>query len=195
MGWGAVIQGAGAVLGFLGNKNSSDAAQDAADDQAALTVQRAKHNSKLSLHDATVVELQAAETRVKTRDDIRKHYSIIDKVLSTAKAKYGTSGVVGKTGSARDVLVDIEVEGEKDATRIKYEGEKSYNRLRNLAKRYRNMASYGLSDSAAHAAAISEAGANAATASTIQNWGKLATNIYNIGSNQGWFSDSKKGDT
>ncbi|MHA1462015.1 MAG: hypothetical protein ACTSQ0_02995 [Candidatus Heimdallarchaeota archaeon] len=192
MNWSAVIQGAGVLANFIGGKKSADAAQDAADDNAAITLQRAENNSKLSLHDASVIELQALETKVKLRDDIRKHYSIIDKILSTARTRYGSAGVSTKTGSARDVLTDIEVQGEQDATRILYEGEKSYDRMRNLAKRYRNAASYGLSDSAAHASAISEAGANTAMATNIQNWSKLSTNIYQIGSNQGWFNEDKE---
>lgn len=185
MSWGSLIS-AGASL--IGSYLSSKDAEDQAEDQAELQRQTAEYNRNLSLYDAGIMLKKAGETEKATGDMLVQHVRAVNKVTGQQKTRYAKSGVMTTKGSALDIIVQSKKRAREDYQKILYEGKKKVRAAITGAERYKKMAEYGFRSDVAQADLTQQAGAAQANAMRWQAASKFASQVYEIGSDEGWWS-------
>ena len=152
MGWSDIVSSVakvgGAVIGMIGDKKKSDAAQDYADKQGDATLASAEANKELSLYDASVAEQEAGESFKQYNRNLILHNRMSTQLLGKQRTTVAKSGVVSGTGTPLDVMIQTGKELAEDASIIKYEGQKAVERRKGIAQRYRLLADKGLRDAA-----------------------------------------------
>ena len=150
MGWTDIVSSVakvgGAVIGMIGDKKKSDAAQDYADKQGDATLEAAQVNKELSLYDASIAEKEATEAFLQYNRNIILHNRMSTQLMGKQRTTYAKSGVIPGTGTPMDVQIRTGQELAEDAAVIKYEGQKAVERRRGIAQRYRLLAEKGLRD-------------------------------------------------
>jgi hypothetical protein len=184
---GTVLQGAGTVLGFMSDSDAEDAAEDAADRQADEYQRVALANSEISLYDAAVAKRIGVKQRFEKNAKAGLMYKDLNKFMASQRTRYAKSGVAISKGTPVDVMEQTLIEGARDIMNVKYEGQSAKAKADSLAKRYKLLADKGLRDSAAQASLIEEAANDTVDAMKWNKYGKLATNVYDVGKNFEWF--------
>jgi hypothetical protein len=187
MSWGDLLSFAGTAFGIYSSYQQGQSAKEQYEGQADYTEEVAKHNSEISLLDASVAEKDAIAVETAYGWKLRRHMRQVDQVLGKARAGYAKSGVVASSGSALDTMVDIARSGAEDAALIAAEGKTAYERGKDIAARYRKLAAAGLRDAAYQASMLESAGADAATYGTLSALSVATEGLYDYGDSQGWW--------
>jgi len=158
------------------------------EDMAKAAKKAGKANAKISLYDAKVMDKDAAMVEIAFGNKLSYQMKLVDKVLGTARARLGKSGVALGKGSALDIEVRIAREGARDTELLAYEGKTKAQRARSMAGRYRMLAKAGLRDSAAQASLLDEAASAAGTRAWFNMAQFGAKAAYSVGQTYGWWA-------
>jgi hypothetical protein len=213
MGWldiaGDVIGiGAGIADTYSSYKSNKDR-EDFYDDQAKISAKTAKRNAEnvrkaaernaeLSVYDASVAIKEANQAFKSSENEARGFILQAGQFLGQQRTNYAKSGVAVSTGTPLEVNVKSGRELVRDALIIKYNGKTAANRAKEIANRYKKVSEVTLENAAEHAALIEEAGAYdssyygkmadaSGTAAIFSGASTGLSNLYNIGTNRGWF--------
>jgi len=182
MGWGWV----GPAISAISSLWQGQAAEDQADDQAKHLKQVAAHNAQISLLDAAAAEKDSIAAEAAYGWKLRRHMQQVDKLVGRARVGFAKAGVA-MTGSALDTVVESARAGAEDAALIINEGKTAAERGREVARRYRLLAQYGLRDAAYQAGMIEQAGADEATYQYLSGAAQASKDVYEYGDAEGWW--------
>lgn len=176
------------IGGLLGDYLAYDAAKDAADKESDRIKRTAADNAKISRYDATVAEADANAIVEQTVDQFVLHAEKSEALMARQRVAYAVSGVALSKGTPMDVMADTAGKVYLDGQKILHAGKTAAERKRSLAKRYNMLADAGLRDASAHASAVRDAGTDQANLYLLHGIGTAADIVYNIGSEQDWWT-------
>jgi hypothetical protein len=188
MSWfGDVLDIGGGILDIFGFVSEGEDAEEYYEGMADYERAKAKANADISLYDAEVAEKEAFYLELAAGYELQNQMKQVDRVMGTAMAKLGKSGVALGRGSALDIEVEIASEGARDSAIIANEGKLAAQRARSMANRFRKLADAGLRDSAYYANALERAGESAKAGAYWRAGGVAIREFGEFGQAQGWF--------
>lgn len=185
--WGAIIGLATTAMGLYANKKQSDAVEESAEKTADEKLRVAQDNAELSWYDSEVVERAARETEYKNGVELAMNTKIMTNYMGTLRASAAKSGIAVGTGTPLDVEVYSIKNLIADLEMAKYNGMKAVEKQKDLAYRYRLLASKGMSESAIWASNILETAKDTANANMLLGVTKAGSQVYNVGEKSGWW--------
>jgi hypothetical protein len=185
--FGDILDIGGGLLEIFGSISEGEDAEDYYEGMADYERATAKANADISLYDAEVAEKEAFYLELAAGYELQNQMKQVDKVMGTAMAKLGKSGVALGKGSALDIEVEIAAEGARDSAIIANEGKLAASRARSMAGRFRKLAAAGLRDSAYYAHALEKAGESAKAGAYWRAGGVAITEFSEFAQEQGWF--------
>ena len=185
--WGAILGAASAAMGLFSSMKQKEATEDAAERTADEKLRVAQDNAELSLYDADVVERAARETEYRNGVELAMNTKIMTKYMETLRAGAAKAGVAVGTGTPLDIEVYSIKNLVADLEMAKYNGMKAVEKQRDLADRYRLLASKGMSESASWASNILETAKDQANANLLLGVTKTASEVYKVGEKASWW--------
>lgn len=181
------LQLAGLGVSLYSSYQSSKSAKDYGRDVAADNIRVAKDNAAISRYDASVAVETANNIFNNYNTELRLHYENLDAFLGKQKTGYAKGGVRVGSGSALEVQAKSAAAGQRDAQRIRYNGQTAREAALDTAKRYNLLAEKGMRDGANQAAIIESAYEAKAQNALWSGVGNAATSLYRIGSQEDWW--------